>query len=347
MNENSAADQRLSFFPTRFFLRVVTRIFAAALLVVLLAATTIFSTGPHAATPEWLLFLGRFHPLVLHLPIGLLVLLPALHLLARACPPGTLRPAVAAVLWLCAGSACAAALCGLLLSQEGGYAGATLLLHRRMAISLTVLAALLLVAESESEDPAPRRAPFARRMRQTYRALLPLTLVCLGLAAHLGATLTHGSTFLTEHLPRPLKAWIGANAAPTLGKVASPQSAYATRIAPIFNARCTACHGAEKAKGGLRLDTLENILAGGDRQRDEHEPAIIPGHAGDSPLIRAVCLPADDDAHMPPSGKSQLTAAEIATLCQWIDAGANAPAPARKGTPPTLVKKTTPGSPRL
>lgn len=331
---------------TRFALRVATRIFSAALLSALLGAVLLFPADVHAATPEWLLLLGRFHPLLLHLPIGLLVLLPVLHLLARLCPQGTLRPAIAAVLWLCASSAFTAALCGLLLSQEDGYAGATLLLHRRLALLLTVLAVLLLLCESESENPCTRRTRLARRMRYAYRALLPITLMCLGVAAHLGATLTHGATFLTEHLPRPVKAWLSEESAVATHTAGTTDSAYAVLIAPILEARCTSCHGAEKSKGGLRLHTLAAILAGGDSQREEHQPTIVASHAEESLLIRAVCLPASDDAHMPPAGKPQLTPAEIATLRWWINAGADEQTPASKAPNARLVEESTPAAPR-
>src|SRR4051812_33294136 len=89
---------------TRRSLRLAARGFGLALLATVGLAFFFLPAEAHSRVPEWLLFVGRFHPLILHLPIGLLVLLPLLHLLARLCPPGTLRPAIVAVLWLCAAS---------------------------------------------------------------------------------------------------------------------------------------------------------------------------------------------------------------------------------------------------
>ena len=322
MNPQTVDSRLAQFFLTRFCLRVITRIVVIALLLTLPFLAWAFPANARSGVPEFLLFIGRFHPLVLHLPIGLFVLLPVLHLLARVCPPQTIRPAIVVVLWLAVGSVFAAMVCGLALSQEGGYAGDTLIFHRRLALVLTVLAGLLLLSESEAANPSPRRAVFSRRSRMAYRTFLPLTLVCLGVAAHLGASITHGSTFLTDHLPRPMKTWIGGLTKPVVSQEDDP---YISSVAPILSARCTSCHGAEKAKGGLRLHTLAAILAGGDSQRDEQQHAVILGKPDESLLLSAICLPEDDDAHMPPNGKPQLTADQAAVLRAWIESGAVAP----------------------
>lgn len=316
---------KLIFTPTSS--RTFTRWFVGAVLLGSALLAWFVPIVPRAVVPEWLLFVGRFHPLVLHLPIGLLVLLPMLHLLARFSPPNALRPVIVLVLWLTVLSVFAAAMSGLMLSQEGGYDGDTLLFHRRLAIVLTVLTALLLLSESESANASGLSALAARRSLISYRALLPLTLICLGSAAHLGASLTHGSTFLTEHLPTSIKARLGMGASsPNTGG----DEVYSSRVAPILSSRCTSCHGSEKAKGGLRLHTLEATLAGGDSQRDERKFTVAPGKPDESLLISALCLPEDDDAHMPPTGKPQLTADQIATLREWIQTRAVAQASDKK-----------------
>ena len=307
---------------TRRTLRLASRGFGMALLALLGIVICLLPATAHSRLPEWLLFVGRFHPLILHLPIGLLVLLPILHVLARLCPPGALRPAIVTVLWLCAASTVAATVCGMLLSQEAGYDGVTLHLHRQFASGLSVFTILLLVCESEGEQLEIAGAGWARLSHQAYRVLLPLTLVSLGIAAHLGATLTHGSTFLTEHLKFLGKPVATAEVSKKAALASGPEETYASKVAPILQAHCTSCHGAEKAKGGLRLHTLSAVLAGGDSQREENAPGVVPGSAERSLLIRVLCLPADDDAHMPPLGKSQLTATEIDTLRRWIDTGA-------------------------
>ncbi|MCP5527916.1 MAG: PSD1 domain-containing protein [Verrucomicrobiales bacterium] len=87
-------------------------------------------------------------------------------------------------------------------------------------------------------------------------------------------------------------------------------------VEPILAARCVRCHGAEKRRGGLRLDRRADALTGGD----SHAPAIVPGDGAASPLIRFVAG-LDPDMLMPPQG-DRLSAEEIGMLRAWIDQGA-------------------------
>ncbi len=87
-------------------------------------------------------------------------------------------------------------------------------------------------------------------------------------------------------------------------------------VRPIFEKRCTECHGEKKQKSGLRLDVKAAALKGGDH----HAPDIVPGNAGESPLMKVV-LSTDKDERMPPKGEG-LSATEVATLTRWINEGA-------------------------
>ncbi len=86
-------------------------------------------------------------------------------------------------------------------------------------------------------------------------------------------------------------------------------------VRPVLQAKCYACHGPEKQKSGLRLDEKAAAMQGGDSG-----PAIVPGKAADSDLIRRVTSD-EADVKMPPKG-DRLTASEIAKLRGWIDEGA-------------------------
>ncbi|MDB5297482.1 MAG: hypothetical protein JWO31_3465, partial [Phycisphaerales bacterium] len=92
---------------------------------------------------------------------------------------------------------------------------------------------------------------------------------------------------------------------------------FARDVRPILRARCVACHGPQKQKGELRLDARAAAMAGGE----SHGPAVRPGAAGDSPLVRFVSAGADDDARMPPTG-DRLSPAQVAVLRAWVDGGA-------------------------
>ncbi|WP_406695001.1 DUF1553 domain-containing protein [Singulisphaera sp. Ch08] len=87
-------------------------------------------------------------------------------------------------------------------------------------------------------------------------------------------------------------------------------------IQPIFQQACFKCHGAEKQKGGFRLDVKAAALKGGDSDT----PSIVPGKSADSPLIQFVAG-TDPDIKMPPQG-APLTAAQVGLLRAWIDRGA-------------------------
>jgi mono/diheme cytochrome c family protein len=99
-------------------------------------------------------------------------------------------------------------------------------------------------------------------------------------------------------------------------RAAEPMS-FGGAVSPIFKEKCTGCHGAEKQKGGLRLDSHEAVLKGG-----ENGPAVVAGDPAKSPLYQAITLGKDKDGHMPPPKKAQLTEDEIAKIKAWIEKGA-------------------------
>jgi mono/diheme cytochrome c family protein len=109
----------------------------------------------------------------------------------------------------------------------------------------------------------------------------------------------------------------------TFGLLAAQASAgepvdYARDVKPIFAKHCYVCHGPDKQRAGLRLDTGQAV-----RQGSDSGPVIVAGKARESKLIQAVSGAADVKA-MPPKG-DRLTAKEIAVLREWIHAGALSP----------------------
>ena len=94
---------------------------------------------------------------------------------------------------------------------------------------------------------------------------------------------------------------------------------YAADIKPLLAKHCTSCHGAEKQKSGLRLDSAAAATKGGD-----NGPAIEPGKSAESLLIQAV-TGAEGVAAMPPKGQPRMSPDEITLLKSWIDQGAKAP----------------------
>jgi mono/diheme cytochrome c family protein len=88
-------------------------------------------------------------------------------------------------------------------------------------------------------------------------------------------------------------------------------------IKPIFEKSCVKCHGAEKQKGKLRIDSLEASLKGG-----ENGESIVKGNSAKSPLVHTIAR-LDPDSAMPPDGKGDpLTKEQIGIVRAWIDQGA-------------------------
>ncbi len=90
-------------------------------------------------------------------------------------------------------------------------------------------------------------------------------------------------------------------------------------VRPILESTCVECHGIEKQKGGLRLDTLAYAQKGGDSG-----PALVAGNLEDSLLLDRIFLPADDDEIMPPEN-GPLSPAQQDILRRWIKTGGHWP----------------------
>jgi formylglycine-generating enzyme required for sulfatase activity len=92
---------------------------------------------------------------------------------------------------------------------------------------------------------------------------------------------------------------------------------FTRQVKPILESACIGCHGAEKVKGGLHLDTRAAALKGGEKG-----PALTPGKSDKSPLYTSTLLPEDDEAVMPPANNARLTQEQTDVLKRWIDQGA-------------------------
>ena len=263
--------------------------------------------------PRWARFGGRLHPAVLHVPIGAIWIGAALEVvraLRRRIRNG-LDTACSTVWGLAFVSAAATVAAGALLAGEGGYDRDALDLHRGLATGSGIALTWLWACRTPLLVEGGRLAGLA------FYALLAATLTLLTAAGHQGGRLTHGSDYLERFDPFAEPAAAGPTA-----DAAHPDNDAWPRIAALLRDRCTSCHGAEKNKGDLRLDSYEALIAGG-----RHGPVIAPGNPLASPLLTATLISEDDDHHMPPAGKPQLTEAEIAVIARWIEGGATAPEP--------------------
>ncbi|MGD1893779.1 MAG: c-type cytochrome domain-containing protein [Cyclobacteriaceae bacterium] len=266
-------------------------------------------------TPDIVLFFGRFHPLILHLPIGFLLLAFLLELLSRIERFSAYRPAVGLALFLGAASALVAAALGYMLAQGGGYGEDLLGLHQWLGIASVVLAFVaffLYRQRDKQENPTLDKA---------YISTLSVMVLVLMGAGHYGGSLTHGSDYLTQYMPNPLRKLAGLpeKESKEVKQITNLPEAvvYTDIIHPILDSRCVSCHNPDKKKGELMMHTAEALLAGG-----ENGDIFVPGNPEESEMLVRVHLPEEDEQHMPPDGKSQLTDEQITLLTWWVAEGA-------------------------
>jgi uncharacterized membrane protein len=338
---------------------------ALLLLVGFVAGLLIFPPlyeAPKAEASDMVIFVGRFHPILLHLPIGSLIFLAMLEVLCMG-RRGEAKHGSTALLALFVGAAGSvlAVIAGIMLSREGGYTGGNFSLHQTMGIIGTAGVLLALVIRLMAMGQGNWE------LLHAYRALFFLSFGIMSLGAHFGGNMSHGSKFMTEKAPEPIKSqmiamekWMlsfvekpkpekSEEKAPEAPKAPQPPQlvetpltptspsaptpppapaageklVFANLIQPIFAAKCNKCHGEEKQKGDLRLDTYEATMAGGSESA-EKKNNIVPGKPADSLSYQLVISAEDEDMHMPPEGKDQLTQEEIAIFKWWIEQGASA-----------------------
>ena len=272
----------------------------------------------HASLGE---FFGRFHPLLVHGPVAFLFLVPVLELAGLRAGWAHLRTAAGWVLALAAVAAFAAAFDGWLLAWSGGYRGHDVTNHLWAGVILTAAASAAALARGKPGVP--------------YPLLLVLTLGLMVWTAHGGGSISHGDGFLTEKMPARLRSLLGMppgpEPAPTTVAAAPAAAAkgglrsvnpdnpafYRIHVEPLLQRSCVSCHRPEKHKAGLKMDSYEQLMRGGD-----DGPAVVPGNPKKSDMIRRLLLPPSDDDSMPSDGDKPLTPEEIQTIERWIQAGA-------------------------
>lgn len=256
---------------------------------------------------EWLFFLGRFHLLVLHLPIGIILVAIVVEIASGRRTLG--RPETAgSFLWAAAAvTAIVTATLGYLHYLEGGFAGASARIHMIAGTSVAVLTTLAWLL---------RMWMTSLYARARYGIAFVLVILVF-VTGHYGGNLTHGPTFLAEFAPGPIRALAGLEPRrpPVTELVAADP--YLDVVRPMIRARCSSCHNTERQRGMLDLSTYRTTLDGG-----ETGPVIVPGNAQASELYYRITLARDHEDFMPAEGKTPMTDIETEIIRWWIDAGA-------------------------
>ncbi len=289
----------------------------------------------------WLHVFGRAHVVLVHFPIGLLVIAAIFELggmlgrLGRRGSRETWRPNPVIVGFVAVGAVMGGVTAGsgwTYAAYDLGDDTRTLLWqHRWLGIAAASLAIVALglgiIALTRPQ----------RRTRNLFAILLLTCAGLIGLTGHLGGSLVHGS----NHLLEPFAA-LYASPEPAeqieppqivTNEPDMPAIVFAAHVRPIFEDRCLQCHGPLRQRGRLRLDQAEGLFGS-----QEREGVVVAGSPETSELVRRITLPADHDDRMPGRG-DPLTQEQIATIITWIAQGALLDADSQVAQQPTEVQE--------
>lgn len=246
--------------------------------------------------PGWLQVAGRLHPMVLHLPIGILILLFVFMMLRNTFRKRQFRKIMLICLLLASLSASVTALFGFFLSIGGDYGADTMQQHKISGVVLSMIAFFLLVWYIN-----------VKKGEIVFYSSVVFTMLALLFAGHTGSVLTHGDNFVLAPITSSKEELTAENA-----------SLYQLAVMPVLERKCFSCHNESKAKGKLIMTSVAKFRSGG-----EHGKPWVEGNPDSSRMIQNIHLPLEHDDHMPPDGKPQLTAFEISLLEAWVKSGAD------------------------
>ena len=244
---------------------------------------------------EIIKYLGNFHPVVLHLPIGAF-LFTFLLFVSQKYLKSNFNSAVRMGLLFSFITSIITSIFGYILHLNGDYDSVLVDRHMWLAIATTILIGFVLYLHKKQK-------PYNHVLSSFVFATVLLTIT-----GHNGGSLTHGKDYLK--LPDFEKeiSIVSYDSIHVFNQV----------ISPILDSKCVKCHNTGKSKGNLMLSSIDKILLGGEKGQ------IIKSNSSvDSRLYTYLNLPIDDEMHMPPDGNSQLNDNEKELIKLWIDEGAD------------------------
>lgn len=204
---------------------------------------------------------------------------------------------------------------GELLAQSGEYDYQMLEEHEKHGVWFTIFFAVLLVINHVASLPKFEKISKALIPTLHLEALVVrinrlsmiMGLILLSVVGHLGGNLTHGASYLTEYWPFRAK-----KAVKVFASLEEPKT-FEDVLLPIFEKKCIQCHNEGKIKGGLRMDTYEALMKGG-----ESGATVVLGNPEESELYKLLIVDRKDERAMPPERKTPLSTEEIAIVKWWI-----------------------------
>ncbi|MEN2283193.1 c-type cytochrome domain-containing protein [Algoriphagus sp. SE2] len=254
---------------------------------------------------------GRFHPILVHLPIGILTFGIILVFLSKK---GSIQylDSIRLAFLLGGVTAVLSSISGFLQYQNEGFSWDTVQFHLIFGWA-TVFASFWLFHEIN------KSTSFPKNFKVKSAGLFGLMLI----TGHLGGNITHGEEYLIEVLPTEMQKILGYEIEPEKGLVLPEQgweqlAYYDQVVQPIINQNCKSCHNPKNLKGELDLTSYEALMNGG-----EDGSILTGGNPDASPLYSKLILPKEDDEHMPPKDKKQPEKEAIELIKAWIELGGN------------------------
>ncbi len=262
-------------------------------------------------------FIGHLHPVLVHLPIGFLLIGLLLQWLSSKEKYQVSKQVIKVVIFSGMIAAILACITGYFLSLSDDYEDDLIEWHMWMGIGVAAISILLYAKIRYVQFDI------------LYRVLSVALFFFILITGHLGGSLTHGTDYFFSVLNDKHSDTVKQKA------IADVQQAvvYTDVIQPILQQRCYICHGPKKQKGGLRMDDFNLLMKGGKEGR-----VIIAGNATGSEMIKRLQLPKEDDDHMPPKQKPQLNERQIALIHWWIENGADAEKKVKEIPQPEIIK---------
>jgi uncharacterized membrane protein len=293
--------------PLRLYFALITLTPISILFFVLL-----FAPPDGNERSQWLQFFGHFHPIAVHLPIALLILVPLIELAGRTRYFPQLLGSVEFLLGVATCAAIGAVTLGWCLARSGNYSGPLVKQHMWAGLAVATAAWLCWFLHT-------RRITSSTNLPYTFALVATMGLVMF--TGYRGGQLSQGPNHLTEHMPQPLRSLLGVESVVSVSSNSAnggPGTFYGARVQPIFSQHCVGCHGQSKQKAKLRLDSYDGVIRG-----SKDGPVIKMGNLKGSELFRRVTLPPTDDDFMPADHKPPLSPEEIKRIDLWISSGAS------------------------
>ena len=273
----------------------------------------------------FLFFLGRFHPIILHLPIGALMVLLLMEIINKFRPELNLDAACKILLWFSVFSIIPTITLGFLLASSGSYDDELLNFHKWLGWFTALICVWLVVFRQKKSTASDGQSRF-------YYFFLSINVALLSLAGHYGGYLTHGEDYLTKYMPSAMKNFLNIDKIDheylvintVLDSTSKEALHYKNNIRPIVETYCFECHGEEKQKGDMRLDTLHwNMMNGRDAERWHSALNVI------------------NLGEMPPKKKPQLKDEERRELVSWLSDNLQKAAMAKRKDNKSVMRRLT------